>query len=228
MLDVKLAKLAALLCILGSVLSSVAFAASDTKPGWKKLFNGKDLAGWQHVGQGDMTVENGCITTHGTGDEMGLLWWTGGKIGNAVIRVVYRTKDRADNSGIFIRIPIEPREARMPVDYGYEVNIEIDPARWNEDNYYATGSLYSFTKVPVRADHPSPEWNTIEITIVGPRTVVYVNSVKVTDYAEGDPIPPRRPGEVLAGPRPNEGYIGLQNWGGETVYFKDVEVRPLR
>lgn len=205
--------------------ASCFLRAQENNQPWKKLYNGRDLTGWQHVGKGEMTIEDGYIATHGG---MGLLWWTGGKIGNSVIRVVYRTKDRADNSGIFIRIPIPPREAWMPVHYGYEVNIEMDPTRWKEDDYYATGSLYSFTKVPVRADHPTPEWNTIEITIAGPRTIVLVNGVKVTDYKEGDPIPPRKEDDPLAGPRPDEGYIGLQNDGDETVYFKSVEVRPLR
>ena len=209
--------------ILGCAIALLSATRPENQ--WKQLYNGKDLTGWQHVGKGEMTIENGLIATHGG---MGLLWWTGGKIGNSAIRVVYKTKDKADNSGIFIRIPIEPREAWMPVHYGYEVNIEIDPERWKEDNYYATGSLYSFTKVPVRADHPSPEWNTIEITIDGPRTVVLVNDVKVTDYTEGQPIPPRREDDPLAGPRPDEGYIGLQNDGDETVYFKEVAVRPLR
>jgi hypothetical protein len=218
----KTCVIAALYCFL--VGAWCLLAAADAKPHWKKLFNGKDLTGWQQVGNGKMTVEDGCIVTHGG---MGLLWWTGGKVGNSEIRVVYRTKDRADNSGIFIRIPISPREPWMPVHYGYEVNIEFDPERWKEDNYYATGSLYSFTKVPVRADHPGPEWNTIEITIDGLRTVVYLNNVKVTDYTEGQPVPPRKKDDPLAGPRPNEGYIGLQN-DGETVYFKEVEVRPLR
>lgn len=211
------------LCILGCAVALLSTPKPKTE--WKQLYNGKDLAGWQHVGKGEMTIEDGLIVTHGG---MGLLWWTGGKIGNSVIRVVYKTKNRADNSGVFIRIPIEPREAWMPVHYGYEVNIELEPERWKEDNYYATGSLYSFTKVPVRADHPSPEWNTIEITIDGPHTIVQVNDVKVTDYIEGQPIPARRADDPLAGPRPNEGYIGLQNEGDETVYFKEVAVRPLR
>ena len=74
---------------------------------WKQLFNGKDLTGWKHVGPGGDTVENGMIHTHGG---MGLLYWTGGKVGNCVIRVVYRMRDKNDNSGVFIRIPIEPRE----------------------------------------------------------------------------------------------------------------------
>jgi hypothetical protein len=154
---------------------------------WQQLFNGRDLSGWQHVGDGGMRVENGLIRTYGKG--MGLLWWTGGKIGNAVIRVVYRTQDKVDDSGVFIRIPLEPREAWMPVHYGYEVNIEYDPARWHEDDYYATGSLYSLTKILTKADRPGPEWNTLEISLDGPRTTVFVNGAKVTDFTEGDPVP---------------------------------------
>ena len=70
------------------------------------------------VGPGGDTVENGLIRTHGG---MGLLYWTGGKLGNCVIRVVYKMRDSNDNSGVFIRIPVEPREEWMPVHYGYEV-----------------------------------------------------------------------------------------------------------
>ena len=210
--------------LLALVVTLLPMSGADAE--WKQLFNGKDLSGWQHVGEGSMTVEDGLITTHGGG--MGLLWWTGGKIGNAVIRVVYKTKDKADNSGVFIRIPIEPREAWLPVHYGYEVNIEYTPERWKENDYYATGSLYSLTKIFKKADHPGPEWNKMEITIDGPRTIVYVNDVKVTDYTEGQPVPEKKEGEPARGPRPNEGYIGLQNESNETVYFKEIAVNPLR
>jgi len=60
-----------------------------------------------------------------------------------VIRVVYKMRDHDDNSGVFIRIPIEPREAWMPVNYGYEVQIDNDPG--NEDDTHITGMLYSLT-----------------------------------------------------------------------------------
>ncbi len=63
---------------------------------WKQLFNGQDLTGWEHVGPGGMTVEDGLIRTHGG---MGLLWWTGGKVGDCVIHVVYKMRDKNDNSG---------------------------------------------------------------------------------------------------------------------------------
>ncbi len=193
---------------------------------WRQLFNGKDLGGWQQVGLGSMTVEDGLIKTHGG---MGLLWWTREKFGKCVIRVVYKTEHKADNSGVFIRIPIEPRDAIMPVNYGYEVSIEYDPSRWNEDDYFATGALYSFNKVPERADHPGPAWNEMEITLDGSRTIVTVNGVKVTDYKEGEAIPPHKPLEAPeAGPRPDSGYIGLQNeTDKDIVYFKEIAVRPL-
>src|SRR5579864_4953818 len=62
---------------------------------WQQLFNGKDLTGWKHVGPGGDTVEDGLIRTHGG---MGLLYWTGGKIGNCMIHVVYKMRDENDNS----------------------------------------------------------------------------------------------------------------------------------
>lgn len=209
----------------GLFSAALCLFSSAAQPGWRQLFNGQNLDGWQHVGDGGMRVENGLIRTYGKG--MGLLWWTEGKVGNAVIRVVYKTQEKAANSGVFIRIPIKPREAWMPVHYGYEVNIEYDPSRWQEDDYYATGSLYSFTKISTKADKPGPEWNTMEITLKGPRTIVYVNGTRVTDFTEGDPVPAWRKDDPLRGPRPNEGYIGIQNESDETVFFKEIALKPL-
>src|SRR6266849_437265 len=123
-------------------------AARPQPPAWKPLFNGKDLAGWKHVGPGSMTVEDGLIRTHGG---MGLLYWTGGKLCNCRIRVVFKMRDHNDNSGIFIRIPIEPREEWMPVHYGYEVQIDTEPEKSKEDEYHITGTLYSLTKPLARS-----------------------------------------------------------------------------
>ncbi len=77
---------------------------------------------------------------------MGLLYWTGQKFGNCKIKVVYRMRDENSNSGVFIRIPIEPREEWMPVFYGYEVQIDNKPELSGEDDYHYTGMLYSLTK----------------------------------------------------------------------------------
>lgn len=199
----------------------------DSIPQWKSLFNGTDLTGWNHVGPGYMTVEDGLIQTHGG---MGLLYYTGEKFGNCKIRVVYRMRDENNNSGIFIRIPVEPREEWMPVHYGYEVQIDNHPEHSDEFEYHSTGMLYSFTKPLATAWKPGPEWNTLEITLDGNRTIVELNGVKVTDYKEGDPVPPRKfDFEPLIGTRPEFGYIGLQNHSEQdVVFFKEVSVIPLK
>jgi hypothetical protein len=193
---------------------------------WKPLFNGKDLNGWQHVGPGSMTVEDGLIRTHGG---MGLLYWKGGKISNCVLRVVYRMRDHNDNSGVFVRIPVEPREEWMPVNYGYEVQIDNEPEKSNEDEYHITGTLYSLTKPLAKPFKPGPEWNTMEITLDGPHTIVTVNGVKVTDYTEGQPVPSRKfDFEPQRGQRPVKGYFGLQNHSdNDIVFFKEVAIKPL-
>lgn len=200
--------------------------SSDTQSGWKKLFNGMNLSGWRHVGKGSMSVENGQIRGHGG---MGLLYYEGQKFGNCTIRVVYRMEKENSNAGVFIRIPIEPREEWMPVFYGYEVQIDNHPEASKEDDYHYTGTLYSLTKPLAKPGKPGPEWNTMEITLQGPRTIVYVNGVKVTDYKEGQPVGKRKYDfEPYPGIRPNAGYIGLQNHGeGDVVFFKEVSVKSL-
>lgn len=173
-----------------------------------------------------MSVENGLIRGHGG---MGLLYWTKEKFGNCTIRLVYKMQKTNSNSGVYIRIPLEPREEWMPVHYGYEVQIDNHPETSDEDEYHVTGTLYSLTKPLAKPGKPGPQWNTMEITLDGPRTLVLVNGVKVTDYKEGAPVPPRKfDFEPFRGLRPNTGYIGLQNHGEhDVVYFKEVSVKPL-
>lgn len=198
----------------------------EKEKAWKQLFNGKDLTGWKHVGPGGDKVEDGLIKTYGG---MGLLYWAGGKVGNCRIRVVYRMRDTNDNSGVYIRIPIEPREAWMPVHYGYEVQIDNHPETSHEDDTHITGTLYSLTKPLAKPGKPGPEWNTMIITLAGPHTLVELNGAKVTDYTEGQPVPERKfDFEPLRGPRPDEGWFGLQNHSdNDVVFFKEVSIHSL-
>ncbi|MEA2258380.1 MAG: hypothetical protein QOJ51_1205, partial [Acidobacteriaceae bacterium] len=91
------------------------------------------------------------------------------------------------------------------------------------------GTLYSLTKPRAKPGKPGPEWNTMVIRIEGPRTQVFVNDVKVTDYIEGQPVPDKKASyEPDRGTRPEKGWIGLQNHSDkDIVYFKTVAVLEL-
>ena len=211
----------------GGLLALLLLGGCARPPRVQQLFNGKDLTGWQHVGPGSMSVEDGMLRGHGG---MGLLYWAGGKFSDCSFHIVYKMKDSNDNSGVFVRIPVEPREEWMPVHYGYEVQIDNHPETSNEDDYHVTGTLYSLTKPLAKPGKPGPEWNTMDITLAGPQTVVVLNGVTVTDYREGEAVPPRKfDFEPQRGRRPDAGWFGIQNHSdNDIVYFKEISVSYAR
>jgi hypothetical protein len=215
-----------IVCLLFMMTKSLSAGAADSTQ-WRHLFNGKDLTGWKQVGPGSHYVENGLLKSKGG---MGLLVWQGEKFQDCTIRVVYAMRDSNSNSGVFIRIPTMPTEEWMPVNKGYEVQIDNAPEKSGEDEYHYTGMLYSLTKPLAKTGKPGPQWNTMEITLDGPRTIVYLNGVKVTDFKEGDPVPAKKfDFEPDRGPRPLSGYMGVQNHSdADVVFFKEVSVKPLK
>jgi Domain of Unknown Function (DUF1080) len=205
------------ICLLVGAFANSLLAQQSSRA----LFNGRNLDGWEQVGPGSFVAKDGTMKTEGG---MGMLWYARETIAHATIRVVFKLTAKKSDSGVFIRIPEKPTEPWMPVNRGYEVEIGDWP-----DDYSCTGVLYTFTKALARPIKPIGEWNTMDITIDGPHTVVYLNGVKVTDFTEGQPVPPKPPGSIDPdrGPRPETGLIGLQNHPGSEVYFKEVSLRPL-
>ncbi len=193
---------------------------------WQQLFNGKDLTGWQQVGPGQFVVEDSLLKTVGG---MGMILYPAEKFSDVVIRVVYKVKDNDCNSGVFIRVPEKPADEWEAVNKGYEVQID-NGTRHVGGEYHCTGVLYSMTKAMAHPQKAPGEWNTMEITLDGPRTIVFVNGEKVTDFTEGEAVPAKtRDFEPNRGPRPLAGYIGLQNHDSLSVaYFKEVAIKPLK
>jgi hypothetical protein len=200
-------------------LAASLLPAADT---FKPLFNGKDLTGWKMTGPGEFVVEDGMLKTTGG---MGLLYSTPGKLGNCVLRVVFKTASDHANSGVIIRLPEPPPDPWYGVHNGYEVQIDAGGDEW-----HSTGAIYSLSKVTSRQQKPKGEWNTMDIEIRGPVTRISVNGTLVNEFKEGQPVPERKQWfEPIRGPRPDSGYIGLQNHDrNSTVYFKEVSVRSLK
>jgi hypothetical protein len=200
--------------ILAALLASAVHAQE-----WRPLFNGKDVTDWKHVGPGAFTIENGMLKTEGG---MGLLWYTHEKFGNNTIRVVFKTTTPTDNSGVYIRLPEEPKDPWYGVHNGYEVQIDAAGDEW-----HCTGALYSLSKVSKRTQKPIGEWNTMDIVLKGQETIVYLNGQQINDFVGNETVPPRKQWfEPVRGPRPDMGFIGLQNHDGKSaIYFKEVSVK---
>lgn len=189
---------------------------------WRQLFNGEDLSGWEMTGPGEFKVEDGALATYGG---MGLLWYPEEKFGNVELKVVYKETGPEDNSGVFIRIAEPPKNPWYAVNQGYEVQIDQ-----TDDEWHRTGVLYSFTRAEQEVPPDEDGWNTMLIRLEGDRTRVWVNDVLLTDFTEGDPVPPKKAlTEPARGARPEYGYIGLQNHDDDSrVLFKEISVRPLK
>ena len=213
-----------ILITVGVILSAPGPCFAQTN-GWRQLFNGKDMKGWEQVGPGKFVVEDGKLKTVGG---MGMLLYPAEKFSNVVIRVVYTVADNDCNSGVFIRIPEKPADEWVAVNTGYEVQID-NGKRHVGGEYHCSGVLYSLTKALAHPQRKPGEWNELEITLDGPRTIVMLNGQKVTDYKEGDPVPAKtRDFEPTRGPRPLTGYIGVQNHDAlSTAYFKEIAVKPI-
>lgn len=199
--------------------SSHAQAPTD----WRPLFDGKTLEGWEHVGPGRFVVEDGQLRTEGG---MGLLFYSCEKFGDCVIRVVYKLGTPRSNSGLYIRIAEKPTEPWYAVHHGFEVQI-ADGGK----SARGTGSVYTFADAKAQPAKPG-EWNTLEVTLKGNRVSTAINGAPVTEFDASELKPQatdkQGDGDPARGPRPESGYIGLQNHDKDsTVYFKEISVRPL-
>jgi hypothetical protein len=157
---------------------------------------------------------------------MGLLWYSREKLGDCVIRVVYKTGTERSNSGVYVRIAEKPTDPWYAVHHGFEVQI-ADTGRADR----RTGSIYTFARADSQPGKPL-QWNTLEITLKGNRVSTAINGTPVADFDAGELKPQATDktgeGDPARGPRPESGYIGLQNHDKDSiVFFKEVSVRPL-
>ena len=133
--------------------------AAEKKEGWKILFDGKSLAGWEarktsnDKATGDWLVANGAIVCPGT---------TAGWLGSADTYSNFRLRlqfkgAQTVNSGVFLR----SQKEGQPHQTGYELQI------WDEQPAgYRTGSLVGSVKAPP-AKILGDQWNDYEITADG-------------------------------------------------------------
>src|SRR5688572_33266304 len=88
------------------MLSLVLMSAVTYSPGYKKIFNGKDLAGWTIHGTEKWYVENGELVCESGPDKQYGYLSTDKQYKNFILRLKFKLEANG-NSGVFIRSGIE-------------------------------------------------------------------------------------------------------------------------
>ena len=154
-----------------------------TELGYKSLFNGKDLAGWEGAGRPASdcwTVENGelvCLKKRGP--------WLRSKSthGDFNLRLEYQVNTNG-NSGVYIRVPKNGNhhrdDATKPpagievqiLDDGYGKKRKLKP-------YQYCGGVYDFAGPRKHVGKKPGEWNTLEINCRGQNISTLHNGVLI-------------------------------------------------
>jgi len=213
------------------VLFAAAAMAADPVP----MFNGKNLDGWEVIGDGQWTVmRDGTIVGQRTNDLRKLfgagatppvrgwmdnqswLYTVRNDYGEFDLHLEYWTKTKG-NSGVSIRDTSRGKGGiTIPVDYtktpskiGYEIQINNrypDP--------HPSGSIYGFMDAPKDAQRDD-DWNAMDIVSRNDKITVSINGRVVAEHA-GDPN------------RSKTGPIGLQLHDQfSIVQFRNVRIREV-
>jgi HEAT repeat protein len=198
--------------------------------GFKPMFNGKDLTGWQGLVEnpvarakmkpgelakkqieadkkvpGNWSVKDGCIWFSGAGENLCSVK----EYGDFEMLVDWKIS-KAGDSGIYLR---------------GSPQVQIwDTSRVEVGAQVGSGGLYNNQKNPAKplkvADNPVNDWNTFRIVMIGEKVSVWLNGELVADnvtlenyWDRSIPIFPK-------------GAIELQAHGNELA-FRDVYVREI-
>lgn len=187
-----------------------------TELGYRSLFNGKDLTGWEGA-SGDAAqcwkVEDGLLVCTG---QKGPWLRSTEEFGDFNLRLDYKLKP-GGNSGVFCRVPKNGEHHGK--DSGVEIQILDDKAeRYSKlKPYQYTGSVYDITGATQHVGRPAGEWNSLEINCQGSDYHVTHNGIVIVD-AKLDEFP-------ALGDRRTSGFLGLQNHS-EHVWFRNIRIGP--
>ncbi len=188
--------------------------------GFKSLFNGKNLEGWQGAVDNYEVVDGAirCKAGHG-----GVLF-TDEKFGDFQARLEFRLPP-GGNNGLAIRYPGQgnPAYAGMTelqvLDNTAEKYASLDPRQYH-------GSAYGMVAAHRGYLRPVGEWNFQVVTVQGSKIRVELNGSVIldTDLAEVKEFMSNtpHPGKDL-----KEGFFGFAGHG-DAVEFRAIEVKPLQ
>jgi len=208
-----------------AVVVTMALAAGGGRAdeaGFRPLFDGKTLDGWQGNLAGHEVVDGEIRTRRGTGGNL----LTKEEFGDFVLRFEFRLTPGANN-GLGIRAPAQGDAAFA----GMELQILDDghPKYAGLQPWQFHGSIYGVAAAERGSLKPAGEWNTEEVTVRGSRVTVVVNGKTIVDADVApfrDGTKPTPDGKGHPGLKRDRGFIGFLGHGDE-VHFRNVRIKPL-
>ncbi|MEZ6089635.1 MAG: DUF1080 domain-containing protein [Pirellulaceae bacterium] len=229
-------------------------SGSDNTPpdGFVSLFNGKDLAGWKGLADGNAnkrralrgddlkkaqsaadevmnahwSVVDGVLTYDGKGQSL----CTAKDYGDFEMYVDWKIPPKAD-SGIYLRgtpqIQIwDPWDAHVKEGESFPETPEAWVAAYRLGNNLGSGGLWNnrrWRNAPtVLADNPIGQWNTFFIRMVGDKVSIWLNEKQIADRVRLENYCDKSGREPLA----RADQIELQHHGSE-LFFKNLYIREL-
>lgn len=219
-------------------LATLPLSANEPPPppGFKAIFNGKDLTGWHGLNPHSVVklsgekkdaalkkmreefaqhwrVENGELVNIGTGPYA----TTDAAFGDMEFLIEYKTVAKAD-SGIYLR--------GNPQVQIWDINQPDDAKKPDRHPKLGSGGLFNNTPKTagrdplVLADKPFGEWNSFRIRQIGDITWIWLNDKLVVDGAKMENFWDKTQ------PLPASGPLMLQTHGGE-IRWRNLFVREI-
>ncbi|MCP5112277.1 MAG: DUF1080 domain-containing protein [bacterium] len=197
-------------------LAAIALSCASTQdsPGaatWEKLFNGRDLTGWENVGNADWTVRDGSIVGRREEGQTNKGWLvTEREFADFKLRLEFKTMYEKFNSGVLLRDPGHAKVGR-PAFNGFEMQL-LNHQGGKAVN--PSGSIYDLARSFPREIKPDT-WTKIEIHCIGDHIQTFLDGEKAAETHTR---------------RSFLGAIGLQMHGGQDAaeyWWRNIELMEL-
>ncbi|HSI36561.1 MAG TPA: DUF1080 domain-containing protein [Tepidisphaeraceae bacterium] len=197
--------------------------------GWILMFDGKTAKGWiaGKAPMPDKQVEDGTLNVK---DQGAYVAHYEKPFKDFVFKCDFKL-EKGVNSGLFFRI-FKPGDGG--IGRGWEIQVKDDAGK--APTRMDCGALYEYMAPTKQAAKPAGEWNSIEVSAIGPKVTVTLNGEKVLD-ADLDQW--TEPGKNPDGSKnkfkwalkdqPREGHIGLSfHDKGKSAWYRNIKVKEVK
>lgn len=176
----------------------------------EKLFNGKDLSGWNIYGTEKWYVQDGLLISESGPDKGYGYLGTEGTYDDFEITLEFK-QEANGNSGVFIRSTVDGTKVS-----GWQV--EVAPPGSDTGGIYESYGRGWLIKPEPEKDKALKfgEWNKMKIVVKGGRVTSYLNGQMMVDYEDA------KIGEGKGGI-----LLQIHDGGGIKVYWRNIVLKKL-